>query len=61
MTSIRALTGACAAVLASLCGFVAPGATNFPVPIALGSSWDPALVERVKHYAEELVKRLDLA
>ncbi|HET9371074.1 MAG TPA: glycoside hydrolase family 3 N-terminal domain-containing protein [Vicinamibacterales bacterium] len=31
----------------ALHGFVAPRATSFPVPIALGSSWDPALVERV--------------
>jgi beta-glucosidase len=28
-------------------GYVAPLATHFPVPIALGSTWDPALVERV--------------
>lgn len=31
----------------ALHGLVAPRATAFPVPIALGSSWDPALVERV--------------
>ncbi len=31
----------------ALHGFVAPLATHFPVPIALGSTWDPALVERV--------------
>jgi beta-glucosidase-like glycosyl hydrolase len=31
----------------ALHGFVAPEATSFPVPLALGSSWDPALVERV--------------
>jgi beta-glucosidase len=35
----------------ALHGFVAPGATNFPVPIALGSSWDPSLVERVMSVA----------
>jgi beta-glucosidase len=31
----------------ALHGLVAPLATPFPVPLALGSSWDPALVERV--------------
>ncbi|HWP99168.1 MAG TPA: glycoside hydrolase family 3 N-terminal domain-containing protein, partial [Vicinamibacterales bacterium] len=31
----------------ALHGFVAPLATHFPVPIALGSTWDPTLVERV--------------
>ena len=31
----------------ALHGFVAPLATHFPVPLALGSTWDPALVERV--------------
>jgi len=31
----------------SLVGFMAPTATVFPVPIALGSSWDPDLVYRV--------------
>jgi beta-glucosidase len=35
----------------ALHGFVAPGATNFPVPIALASSWDPSLVERVMSVA----------
>ena len=30
----------------ALHGFVAPLATHFPVPLALGSTWDPALVER---------------
>src|SRR5579872_821514 len=35
----------------ALHGFVAQGATNFPVPIALGSSWDPSLVERVMSVA----------
>ena len=28
-------------------GFVAPGATNFPVPIGLASTWDVDLLERV--------------
>jgi beta-glucosidase len=28
-------------------GFVAPRGTNFPVPIALASTWDPDLLERV--------------
>jgi beta-glucosidase len=31
----------------ALHGFVAAGATHFPVPIGLASAWDPALVERV--------------
>lgn len=31
----------------ALHGLVAPEATMFPVPLALGSTWDPALVERV--------------
>jgi beta-glucosidase-like glycosyl hydrolase len=31
----------------ALHGLVAPQATMFPVPLALGSTWDPALVERV--------------
>ena len=31
----------------ALHGFVAPLATHFPVPLALGSTWDPSLVERV--------------
>lgn len=31
----------------SLHGYVAPGATSFPQAIALASTWDPALVERV--------------
>lgn len=31
----------------ALHGFVAPLATQFPVPIALGSTWEPGLVERV--------------
>jgi beta-glucosidase len=31
----------------SLHGYMAPGATSFPQAIALGSTWDPALVERV--------------
>jgi beta-glucosidase len=32
-------------------GFVAPKATNFPVPIALASTWDPALLERIMSVA----------
>lgn len=35
----------------ALHGFVALHATSFPVPIALGSSWDPSLVERVMRAA----------
>jgi beta-glucosidase len=35
----------------ALHGFVAAGATNFPVPIGLASAWDPALVERVMSVA----------
>jgi beta-glucosidase len=31
----------------ALHGLAAPAGTNFPVPIALGSTWDPALVERI--------------
>jgi beta-glucosidase len=30
----------------ALHGFVAPLATHFPVPLALGSTWDPSLVEQ---------------
>jgi beta-glucosidase-like glycosyl hydrolase len=30
----------------ALHGFVAPQATSFPVPLAMGGTWDPALVER---------------
>lgn len=30
----------------ALHGFVAPLATHFPVPLALGGTWDPSLVER---------------
>jgi beta-glucosidase len=35
----------------ALHGFVAAGATHFPVPIALASTWDPPLVERVMSVA----------
>jgi beta-glucosidase len=35
----------------ALHGFVAPGATHFPVPIGLASAWDPGLVERVMSVA----------
>ncbi len=35
----------------ALHGLVAPGATAFPVPLALGSTWDPELVERVMSVA----------
>jgi beta-glucosidase len=31
----------------ALHGYMAAGATSFPVPVALGGTWDPALVERV--------------
>jgi len=31
----------------ALHGYMAAGATSFPIPVALGSTWDPALVERV--------------
>ncbi len=37
----------------ALHGLVAPKATSFPVPIALGSTWDPALVERVMSAAAQ--------
>jgi beta-glucosidase len=35
----------------ALHGLAAPKGTNFPVPLALASSWDPALVERVMSVA----------
>jgi len=35
----------------ALHGLAAPKGTSFPVPIALASSWDPALVERVMSVA----------
>ena len=35
----------------ALHGLVAPGGTHFPIPIGLGSSWDPDLVERVMSVA----------
>src|SRR4029453_6738405 len=35
----------------ALHGLAAPGGTHFPVPIALASAWDPALVERVMKIA----------
>jgi beta-glucosidase len=31
----------------ALHGYMAAGATSFPMPVALGGTWDPALVERV--------------
>lgn len=62
MTSIRALTGACAAVLASLCGFVASGeAQTYPtrsitmiVPFAAGGPTD--VISRIvtAHMAQTL-------
>src|SRR5439155_11499628 len=35
----------------ALHGLAAPRGTHFPVPIALASTWDPALVERVMSVA----------
>jgi beta-glucosidase len=35
----------------ALHGLVAPGGTHFPVPIGLGSTWDPQLVERLMSVA----------
>src|SRR6185295_10046117 len=35
----------------ALHGLTAPKGTSFPVPLALASSWDPALVERVMSVA----------
>jgi beta-glucosidase len=35
----------------ALHGLVAPGGTHFPVPIGLGSTWDPPLVERLMSVA----------
>ena len=35
----------------ALHGLVAPRGTNFPIPIALASTWDPALVEQVMSIA----------
>ena len=35
----------------ALHGLVAPGGTQFPVPIGLASTWDPALVERLMSVA----------
>ena len=35
----------------ALHGLVAPGGTQFPVPIGLASTWDPALIERVMSIA----------
>ena len=35
----------------ALHGLVAPGGTQFPVPIGLASTWDPALLERVMSVA----------
>src|SRR6187402_2174926 len=37
----------------ALHGLVAPKATMFPVPMALASTWDPALIERVMSVAAE--------
>ncbi len=31
----------------ALHGYMAAGATSFPVPVALGGTWDPALVEKI--------------
>lgn len=62
MTSIRALTGACAAVLASLCGFVASGeAQTYPtrsitmiVPFAAGGPTDVIARIVTAHMAQTL-------
>jgi beta-glucosidase len=35
----------------ALHGFVAPEATSFPVPLGLGATWNPALVERIMSVA----------
>ncbi len=35
----------------SLHGFVAPKATSFPIPMALGSSWNPDLVKKIFNVA----------
>ena len=35
----------------ALHGLAAPRGTHFPVPIGLGSTWDPALVERLMSVA----------
>jgi beta-glucosidase-like glycosyl hydrolase len=40
----------------SLHGFVAPGATSFPQAIALASTWDPKLVEKVFGVAAEEIR-----
>src|SRR6478609_12079327 len=37
-------------------GYAARGATNFPIPIGLASSWDPALIERVMTVAAREVR-----
>jgi beta-glucosidase len=37
-------------------GYAARGATNFPIPIGLASSWDPALIERVMGVAAREVR-----
>ncbi|TYL91000.1 tripartite tricarboxylate transporter substrate binding protein BugD [Bradyrhizobium rifense] len=62
MTSIRALTGACAVVLASLCGFVASGeAQTYPtrsitmiVPFAAGGPTDVVARIVTSHMAQTL-------
>jgi len=37
-------------------GYAARGATNFPIPIGLASSWDPTLIERVMTVAAREVR-----
>jgi len=37
-------------------GYAARGATNFPIPIGLASTWDPALIERVMTVAAREVR-----
>ena len=40
----------------ALNGFTAVGATNFPTPIALASTWEPELVEQAAHVIREQMR-----